>query len=368
MTIRARLSLWYGVVMFTALVVMGVLLYQELIIEPKQAAREHHKTPDKANSDEPDDTFEDVAGIVLWCCLPALGLAVAGGWWLMRKSLAPVAGLAESAKNITARNLKARLPRTHNGDEIDQLAEISNSMLGRLDDSFRQVHEFSLHASHELKTPLTVLCSQAETKISDKATPLDEREYHASQLDEFRRLSRIVDGLTLLAKADVGMAPLEMGRIRLDEIVRDGFEDAQMLAESHGVSVQLAICDEAVVEGDADRLRQLLLNLVENAVKFNQQNGSVKMALSRTAQNAEFIITNTGPGISAHALPRVFDRFFRGDASHSATVDGCGLGLSIAQWIVSAHRGSIKIISEPSTHTTVTVRLPLYVGANNSRD
>jgi signal transduction histidine kinase len=293
--------------------------------------------------------FEDVTGIVMWCAVPAVLLSIGGGWWLMKKSLAPVAGLTRATEKISAYNLGERLPRTGNGDELDRLTEVFNGMLARLDDSFNRTREFTLHASHELKTPLTILCGETETALRDESLSPAERERAASLLDELRRLARIVDGLTLLAKADAGQVALKLEPVRLDELVRDNFADAQILAA----------CEEITVRGDRHRLRQLLLNLADNAVKYNQSQGQVTMGLRRAGGTAEFTIANTGPGIPPDILPRVFDRFFRGDPAHSPTVDGCGLGLSIVQWIISAHNGTITITSEPSKLTTITVRFPL---------
>ena len=145
--------------------------------------------------------------------------------------------------------------------------------------------------------------------------------------------------------------------------MRDNFADAQILAEPHGIKVELETCEEISVRGDRHRLRQLLLNLADNAIKYNQPQGRVTMGLRRADDFAEFTITNTGAGIPAEILPRVFDRFFRGDPAHENTIEGCGLGLSIAQWIVSAHDGTIQIESAPSKLTTVTVRLPLNEAA-----
>jgi len=167
MTIRTRLSLWYATVMFIALMVMGVLLYYQLVIEPRQKAHRHHHEQDEETIDP--DVFEDVTGIVLWCGVPAALLALAGGWWLMKKSLTPIASLTQATGKITAHNLGERLPRTHNGDELDQLTEVFNSMLTRLDDSFSRIREFTLHASHELKTPLTILCGETETELRDES-------------------------------------------------------------------------------------------------------------------------------------------------------------------------------------------------------
>ena len=207
------------------------------------------------------------------------------------------------------------------------------------------------------------MCSGAETAARDESLPPAERERWAAQLDELRRLSRIVDALTLLAKADAGQITLALEPVRLDELVKDNFADAQVLAEPQGIRIELTACEETTVSGDRHRLRQLLLNLADNAVKYNHPGGTVSMTLHRTDGTAELTMSNTGPGIPPEALPRVFDRFFRGDPSHSSAVEGCGLGLSIARWIDSAHNGTIKIDSVPANLTTVTVRLPLLRAA-----
>jgi len=147
--------------------------------------------------------------------------------------------------------------------------------------------------------------------------------------------------------------------VRFDDVARDSYADAQILAQESGLRVELASCEETVVRGDKHRLRQLLLNLADNAVKYNRAGGTVSMALRHADGVAEFTIANTGPGILPEKLPRVFDRFYRGDPSHSSLVEGSGLGLSIAKWIVSAHEGTIDVKSDPANLTVVTVRLPL---------
>src|SRR5581483_8227645 len=169
--------------------------------------------------------------------------------------------------------------------------------------------------------------------------------------------TKIVDGLTLLTKADAGQVALNLEAVKLDELVRDNFADTQILAEPQQIKFELATCDTISIRGDRHRLRQLLLNLADNAVKYNQPGGKVTMSLRCAEDFAEFKIENSGAGISPEKLPRVFDRFFRGDPAHENTIDGCGLGLSIAQWIVSAHGGKIQIESELNKLTTVTVRL-----------
>jgi signal transduction histidine kinase len=351
MTVRARLSLWYAGVIFVSLLAMGALTYHEFAPEP------HSVTPAQFEDEEGD--LRDMFRILFWCGVPAAALALAGGWWLMHKALAPVAALTQAVERINDRNLGEQLPRTGKGDEFDRLTEVFNAMTVRLNESFTRIREFTLHASHELKTPLTVLCGETETALHDESLPPAQRDRAASQLEELRRLGSIVDSLTLLAKADAGLVKLALAPVRLDELVRDSFADTQILAHTSGIRVELKPCEETTVNGDAHRLRQLLLNLADNAVKYNEPNGSVSMALRRAADCAYFSISNTGPGVPAEKLPRVFDRFFRGDAAHSDIVDGCGLGLSIAQWIASAHQGMIQMVSEPSKLTTVTVRLPL---------
>jgi len=359
MTIRTRLNLWYsGVLCAVALAVMAAALYHEFVIE-----KHHHWYKDKSESEQDS---EDLIDVLTWTVVPAVVLGLAGGWWLTRQALAPVAALTRAADRITERNLGEQLARTRNGDELDRLTEVFNGMLARLDDSFNRTREFTLHASHELKTPLTVLCGETETALGDDSLSAAERERAASQLDELRRLARIVDGLTLLAKADAGQVALKLEPVRLDELVRDNFEDARILAEPQGIRVELNACEEITVPADRHRLRQLLLNLADNAVKYNQPEGRVTMSLRRADDAAEFIISNTGPGIAPELLPRVFDRFFRGDPAHSPAVDGCGLGLSIVQWIVSAHNGNVKIESVPDKLTTITVQLPLVTGKKSA--
>jgi signal transduction histidine kinase len=347
MTIRTRLTFWYAGILILSLFVIGLGTYREI---DEQLRHEHLREP-------AEHAIGETSEMVFQVGLPAVALGLLGGWWLTRRALGPVKKLTDAATRIHERNLRDPLPRTGNGDELDQLTKVFNDSLARLDDSFKRIHEFTLHASHELKTPLTVLCGEIETTLRDETLPPDERERLLSQLDEVHRLSKIVDGLTLLAKADAGQVAMQFETVRLDELVRDNFADAQILAEPQGINVELESCEEISVCGDRHRLRQLLLNLADNAVKYNLPKGGVIMSLLKSGNVAQFTITNTGLGIPSEILPRVFDRFFRGDPAHSQTVDGCGLGLSIAQWIVSAHNGTIKIESAAAKPTTVTVRL-----------
>lgn len=350
MTIRARLTLWYAGILFVSVLLITGLSYHEF-------SREKHRSNNSHGEEGENEGWEDVAQITLFCGLPAAVLGLAGGWWMMRRAMSSVTALTLATARIHERNLHEQLPRTGNGDELDRLTEVFNAMTARLDNSFNRIREFTLHASHELKTPLTVMHGELETALRDG--PPGNREHLLSQLDEVQRLTKIVDGLTLLTKADAGQITLKQEPVRLDELARDSHADAQILARPFDVQVELGRCEEISLPGDRHRLRQLLLNLTDNAIKYNCPKGTVTIDLHRNDKFAELKISNTGPGIPAEMQLRVFDRFFRADPAHGNTVDGCGLGLSIAQWIVTAHRGTIQICSQPETLTTVMVRLPV---------
>ncbi len=365
MTIRTRLTLWYAGVLCISVLVIGGVAYNEFVLEKhreQRAAKQHSK---QARTEVQEEETEDLLDILLWYVLPAAVIALGGGWLITRKALAPVAALTAAAGRINERNLGEALPRTGNGDELDRLTEVFNDMTARLNGSFLRIREFTLHASHELKTPLTVLHGELEAALQDIDLPPAHRERSQTQLDEVQRLAKIVDGLTLLTKADAGQVSLAREPVRLDDLVRDALDDALILARPHGVSVHLGDCDALTIPGDRHRLRQLLLNLTDNAVKYNEPGGTVNLALKKTENTAELSMSNTGPGIPPEKLDRVFDRFFRVDDSHNNAVEGCGLGLSIAQWIVSAHGGSLRMTSLPKQATTVTIRLP-FAGVSES--
>jgi len=358
MTIRARLTFWYAALMFASLLAMGLLSYRHFIAIPAHRAQRGRMSAEDVADQAMD--FREIREILLWSGAPALLLALGGGWWLTRKALAPVAALTQAAGRINERSLRGQLPRSGNGDELDRLTEVFNGMTARLDGSFQRVREFTLHASHELKTPLTILRGELEVALREEkngAAPQPARLL--SQIDEIDRLTKIVDGLTLLTKADAGQVALQLEAVQFDELVRECFADANILAQPAGVKVSLSDCEETRLQGDRHRLRQLLLNLADNAVKYNHPGGAVAISLRRDGAAARLRMANTGAGLARELQPRVFERFFRGDASHNRAVDGCGLGLSIAQWIVHAHGGAIQFDSEPGQLTTVTVRLPL---------
>ena len=347
MKIRTRLTFWYAAILVVSLIIMGAGVYQEIA---EQLRRDHSQSVGI-------DALDEASEMVFYVGVPAVALGLLGGWWITRRTLAPVTALTEAVEKKNDGNLGERLPRTGNGDELDRLTDVFNAMTSRLDGSFQRIREFTLHASHELKTPLTVMRGELETALrEDNLTPA-QKELFLSQVDEIERLAKIVDGLTLLTKADTGQIKLNCEPVQLDELVRESVADAKILGQPQAIQVNLSRCEGAVIKGDRHRLRQLLLNLTDNAIKYNEPKGRVNISLSQTGGVAELKIENTGIGVAPELQPRVFERFFRGDKSHSNTVEGCGLGLSIAEWIVVAHNGTIQFASIPGKLTTVTVKL-----------
>jgi signal transduction histidine kinase len=349
-TLRQRFTWGYGTIMLACFFLVIGLAHHEFVTEAK--VRRQLGTKESQES-----AWGDAVEVLCYCVIPVV---LAAGWWLMRRTLQPIDELTRAVARLQAETLSEPLPRTENGDEIDQLAAAFNAMRERLDQSFRQVQEFTLHASHELKTPLTVMRGELEIAIQheDTFTP-PQRDCLHSMIDEVERLTQIVDALTLLTKADAGELRLERKPVRLAELVQESYEDALILAEPEGLKVTLGECADLTVVGDRHRLRQLLLNLTDNAVKYNQPSGVVSMALRQRDGAAEIEITNTSEGIPPELQPKIFDRFVRGENARAKSIDGSGVGLTIAQWIAQAHHGAIKLSSEPGKTTTALVHLPL---------
>jgi len=354
MTIRAKLTLWYsGFLTISSLLIIGGIYY-ELVIEPK--------TPHPTLGSEP--IAEELDEILFFYAVPAFLITIFGGWWVTRKSLAPVKEITAAATKISVQNLGEQLPRTCNGDEVDRLAAVFNSMFDRLKASFAREREFILHASHEIKTPLMVMRGQIETALRDQQLLPAQREVFENHLEEIVRLAGLVDALSFLAKADAGVLVLEKRALQLDELVEEIIEEAKILAYPRSITTKRDRIQKVKIEGDRHRLRQLLLNLTDNAIKHNVEGGEVSFALEKNGTEVALRIDNTGPGIAPEDLAKLFEPFFRADPAHDPNQDGSGLGLSIARRIVNAHKGTIDIHSH-NGKTTVMVRLPLLSPALN---
>jgi signal transduction histidine kinase len=349
MRLRQSLALRYAIVMAACFAVLLVVAYHEFVREPRlfQAAK---------FADQTEYAWFELAEVGVFASLPVIFCL---GWWFILRSLRPIDALVADVEKFDAGNLGQRAPRSHNNDEVDRLAAAFNATASRLEQSFQQLQTFTLGVSHELKTPLTIMRAQLEVLLaSDNFAPAQSDSLHAT-LEEIERLARIVDGITLLTKADAGLVKLARGPVALEEIVRECAEDAAMLAQPLQIEAVLERCDSATISGDRHRLRQVLLNLADNATKYNRPGGRVTLSLERTPTEAVIRIANTGPQVPAEILARAFQRFVRGNGGEkNAGVEGSGLGLTICKWIVEAHGGSIALASVPDC-TTVVVRLPL---------
>jgi len=295
------------------------------------------------------------AGVLL-----VLLLASAGGYFLARKSLAPVASMNSQTQRISAENLSARLDVTNPRDELGHLATTINDLLKRLENAFKEQQRFIADASHELRTPLAVLRGETEVALSKTRTVEEYQQSLSLIQDEAERLSRIVEDLFILARQPINTrAALNKERVSLNDAVRECARAAQVLAFRKGVRLKLENDSPSIaLNGDEDLIKRMLLNLLDNAVKYTPAGGEISLALVRQNGNAEIVVRDTGIGIPAEAQPRVFDRFYRVDKARARTMGGAGLGLSIAQWIVEVHGGSINLSSTPGHGSTFTIVLP----------
>ena len=341
MTIRKRLTLWYAGMLLGSLLLMGGVLHYELVGEYERGLAQ-------------ESPGEKIADLLLFYGLPTVIVLVLGGSWLMHRALRPVEMLTAAAERVHAGNLAERIPRSGRGDELDRLAGVFNAMLARVEAGIASVRDFTLHASHELKTPLTILSAQAEAALADPALPPDQRELLESQLEEVRRLAALVDALSLLAKADAGLPIVAREPLRFDEMLRVAVEDARLLAAKNGITIALARCDAAPLDGDRASLRQVLLNLFDNAVKHNEAGGWVRVELRAGPDDFTLSIENTGLPIPPELLPRIFDRFVRGPGAR----EGSGLGLSMTKTIVEAHGGTIACINRGEGVARFAIHLP----------
>ena len=288
----------------------------------------------------------------------ALILAGGGGWLLAHRALSPVAQMTHAAQRISAARLNERLDESGTGDELDQLAQTLNAMLSRLDDAFRQIRQFSADASHELQTPLTILKGELEVALRSPRSADAYQQTMRSALEEIDRIAVLVDGLMLLARADAGVLRIDRQLVALDELVREVYDQTQVLAMHQHIDLQLDVVVPSVVEGDPERLRRLLLNLTNNAIKYTPAGGRVTLSLAQCRDRVVLRVADTGIGLSPEEQDRVFQRFYRSDNARLHDAEGSGLGLCIARSIVEAHGGTVELESTLGVGSAFTVRLP----------
>jgi heavy metal sensor kinase len=298
--------------------------------------------------------------IMLAVGLPvAVAVAVAGGFILVRRALEPVERMALKAEEITQHNLSERLPVVRSGDELERLSVSLNHMISRLEDALRGSKQFVADASHELRTPLTVMRGELESLAQDKQLARATREALGSVLEEVGRLAEIVESLFALSRLDAGEAGGQWQRFDLAELAATTAEQMSLLATDKNIRVDCDSTPGVTVRGDRARLKQVIVNLLDNAIKYTPNGGHVTLRVRREGAHALLDVTDDGIGIPAEALPHVFKRFYRVDGSRSREQGGAGLGLSIVRSICTAHGAEVEVLSTPGRGSTFRVRQPL---------
>jgi heavy metal sensor kinase len=273
------------------------------------------------------------------------------------RTLAPVERLAGKAEVITQHNLSERLPVARTGDELERLSIALNHMITRLDDAFQNSKRFVADASHELRTPLTVLRGELESLVRRASTAPDDRDRLGSLLEEVERLTKIVERLFALSRLDAGEAQSEWVSVDLAELASTTADQMTLLAEDKRITLSCEAAQPAAVEGDRARLKQVVVNLLDNAIQYTPEGGAVHLKVNASNGHAVLEIADTGVGIPADAVPRVFDRFFRVDQTRSRE-GGAGLGLAIVKSICHAHGGTVEVESAVGRGSRFRVRLP----------
>lgn len=294
----------------------------------------------------------------------ALAAAMAGGYWLARRALSPVERITATAETITANRLDQRLEVLPVQDELSRLARTLNDMIDRLQHSFEDMRRFTADAAHELRTPITLLRTQLDVALRNDRSNDEYRCVLFSLRDDVAQFGRLASQLLELSREDAGLDAAPYAPLRLEAVLVEAVEELRSAAEQKSLALQIDSLAECEVHGDADRLRRVFLNLLDNAIKFTPPGGRIRVSLTPASSDsrvATATIQDTGVGISPEHLPRIFDRFYQADPSRSDDA-GTGLGLAICQAIVTAHHGTIRVNSVPGQGTTVEVELPLANG------
>ncbi|MGI9071784.1 MAG: sensor histidine kinase [Bryobacteraceae bacterium] len=310
------------------------------------------------------EAFEAIEafGIILAFLVPVLLVgASAGGYWISKRAFDPVDEISRAAQRISIENLADRLQVPQTGDQLQRLTETLNQMFSRLETSVRRIKQFTADASHELRAPIALIRTTAEVAVQKRDRQADEYlESLDDILEESERTSQVVDSLMLLARTDAGKEVLERALVDASSICRAAVEQGEKLARNRGIQFSASIPESPIlVHADAEALRRALLILIDNAVKYTPQGGSVRVDVGRNDGFARVSVSDTGIGIEPADLPHIFDRFWRADKARSRAHGGAGLGLSIAKWIAETHAGSVTVESELGKGSAFSLYVPL---------
>jgi heavy metal sensor kinase len=299
--------------------------------------------------------------VLLFATAPVfLALAALGGYWMSRRALDPVDHMTQAARSIGAHDLAQRLNVPPTRDELARLAETLNEMLARLESAFHRITQFTADASHELRTPVAVMRTSAEIALRKPRSEDEYRETLSQILRETDNVSRLIENLLALARADSGPAQLDMGRVDLGAILVDACEKSRLLADEKGVAISRnGAAGPVWVDANATSVERLFLIVLDNAVKYTPPGGKIDVKLKTGGGFAVAEIRDSGIGIAAEDMPHIFDRFYRADRARSREPGGTGLGLAIGQWIAQAHGGEIRAESEAGKGSMFAVQMPL---------
>jgi two-component system OmpR family sensor kinase len=308
---------------------------------------------------EQADRLESAARAVFFGIPLALIVAAAGGYLLARKSFAPVTTMSLKARQIGAETLDERIEIGNERDELGFLAATLNGLLERLQLAFESQRRFMADASHELRTPIAIIQGEADVALARDRDAADYRESIEVMQRAARKLTRIVQNLFLLARGDAGRYPISMSRFYVGEVVADCIRGMRSVAQARGVTLSCSAPEDIVIVADEELIHRLVLNLVENAVKFTPSGGTVHVDVGDGGGNCTIRVTDTGPGIPRTDQPRIFERFFRGDRARPQDAGGAGLGLPIARWIAEVHGGELRLEHSDATGTVFLAILPV---------
>jgi heavy metal sensor kinase len=306
-----------------------------------------------------DDVLDRLLDLLALLLPVLIVCAAGGGYWLVTRALRPVDRLSQTAEQMSLQNLSLRLPVAPSGDALERLSISLNNMLGRLRDSVQTSRRFLADASHELRTPLTVIKGELqELTHESELSQSDMRERVGSVLEEVARLEHLVSGLLVLSRLDAGETQVDWADVDLAELALSTAEQMRLMAEDRGLEIDLSALRKAVIRGDRARLKQIIVNLLDNAIRFTPRGGAVTLRTAADESGSVMEISDTGIGIPPAAIPYVFDRFFRVDEARSREDGGAGLGLSIVRSICMAHGAEIDVESSLKTGSCFRVRFP----------
>ena len=342
--IRARLAAWTAFFLTVELIIFGVASGWVIYDHQLEAFREIEEKPNSASviTEESNELISDLASAYLTALPLAALVAAFGVWWITRKALRPLQDVAEAAEQIHAKALDQSLPQASGQDEVGRLVRVLNDTFDRLKRSFAQATRFSGDASHELKTPLTIMRGEIESALRGSLdNPEMIENLLVDLLNQTERLSSITEKLLLLSRADAGALVLKKEAVEFSAMCRDLVEDAEILGMRRKITTKAEISPGVIVWADQSYVRQALLNLLDNAIKYNIESGTISISVTKSNSLALFRIANTGEEIPKEHETSIFERFYRADPSRTTDVEGSGLGLSICREIALAHGGQI---------------------------